>query len=327
MAAPKSPVRRWRGLLSPLVAVALLGSAMVPLLAPAAAAASPAAPAVTAAAPAIVCTSASHPALAAGLARDIQAALRGRSSTVALWVDDPKDGLVCSRNGTAHFDSASVVKVMILGAVLRKALDQHRYLTGTEVSRLRAMITQSDNNAASALWAQLGHAYLQHFLNIAGMKQTSLGPGGYWGLTQITAHDEMLLLRLLLTPNAVLSPASRAYGLSLMAQVISSQRWGVPAGAPTSVVVHVKNGWLPRATHGWRIHSIGGFTWSTGWYSIVVLTQDNPTMAYGVTTIQAIARAVHHDLNPAAKSVLPAATANPAWGTPDERIPALPGIP
>ena len=137
----------------------------------------------------------------------------------------------------------------------------------------------------------------------------------------------MLLLRLLLTPNAVFSPASRAYGLSLMAQVIPSQRWGVPAGAPASVVVHVKNGWLPRATHGWRIHSIGGFTWPTGWYSIVVLTQDNPTMAYGITTIQAIARAVHHDLNPAAKSVIPAATANPAWGTPDERIPALPGIP
>jgi hypothetical protein len=59
----------------------------------------------------------------------------------------------------------------------------------------------------------------------------------------------------------------------------------------------------------------------------VVLTQDNPAMAYGVTTIQAIARAVHHDLSPAAKSVIPSATANPAWGTPDERFPALPGIP
>lgn len=327
MAAPQSPVRWWRGMLSPVVAVALLGSAMVPVLTPAAAAASPAAPAVTAAAPAVVCTSASHPALAATLARDIQAALRGRSSTVALWVDDPKDGLVCSRLGASRFDSASVVKVTILGAVLRKALDQHRYLTSTEVSRLRAMITKSDNNAASALWAQLGRAYLQHFLNIAGMKQTTLGPGGYWGLTQITAHDEMLLLRLFLTPNAVLSPASRAYGLSLMAQVISSQRWGVPAGAPTSLVVHVKNGWLPRATHGWRIHSIGGFTWSKGWYSIGVLTQDNPTMAYGITTVQAVARAVHHDLNPAAKSVIPPSAPNPSWGTPDEQIPALPAIP
>ena len=57
-----------------------------------------------------------------------------------------------------------------------------------------------------------------------------------------------------------------------MAQVISSQRWGVPAGAPHSATVHVKNGWLPRATHGWRINSIGGFTWPGRWYSIVVLS-------------------------------------------------------
>ena len=126
------------------------------------------------------------------------------------------------------------------------------------------MITKSDNNAASTLWARLGRSYLQHFLNLAGMRQTVLGPGGYWGLTQVTAHDEMLLLRLLLTSNAVLSSGSRSYALSLMSQVISSQRWGVPAGAPRTVTVHVKNGWLPRATHGWRINSIGGFTSAQG---------------------------------------------------------------
>src|SRR5258708_29191756 len=68
----------------------------------------------------------------------------------------------------------------------------------------------------------------------------------------------MLLLRLLLSGNAVLDGPSRAYALGLMAQVIASQRWGVPAGAPASVTVHVKNGWLPRAAHGWRLHSIGG---------------------------------------------------------------------
>jgi hypothetical protein len=217
--------------------------------------------------------------------------------------------------------------VTILSAVLRKALDQHRYLTGTEATRLRAMITRSDNNAASALWAQLGHPYLQHFLNLAGMSQTVLGPGGYWGLTQVTAHDEMLLLRLLLTPNTVLSGNSRAYALALTAQVISAQRWGVPAGAPRSVTVHVKNGWLPRATHGWRINSIGGFTWSTGWYSIVVLSMDNPTMSYGIATVEAIARLIHRDLNPTVQTVIPPSAPNPAWGTPDEQVPALRTIP
>lgn len=277
--------------------------------------------------PAVACTSAAHPAVAAALARDIQAARRGRSSTVALWVDDPGAGITCSLSGSARFDSASIVKVTILGAVLRKALDQHRYLTSSEVTLLRAMITKSDNNAASTLWARLGRSYLQHFLNLAGMRQTVLGPGGYWGLTQVTAHDEMLLLRLLLTSNTVLSSNSRAYALDLMAQVIPSQRWGVPAGAPRTVTVHVKNGWLPLASHGWRINSIGGFTWPGGWYSIVVLSMDNPTMPYGITTAEAIARAIHRDLNPSATGMIPMSTPSSAWGTPDEPIPAPPGTP
>jgi len=334
MCAPDSRGRSRHGLLLVTVVVVLLGS-FIAVLAPAASAASPAVaspasanPAVASlAAAAVVCTSKSHPAVAAALARDIQAARSGRSSTVAVWVDDPGAGISCSLSGSSHFDSASIVKVTILGAVLRKALDQHRYLTSTEAAQLRAMITRSDNNAASALWAKLGRSYLQHFLNLAGMRQTVLGPGGYWGLTQVTAHDETLLLRLLLTGNTVLSNNSRAYALGLMAQVISSQRWGVPAGAPRSVTVHVKNGWLPRATHGWRINSIGGFTWSRGWYSIVVLSMDNPTMSYGITTVEAIARVIHRDLNPSVKTVLAPSAPNPAWGTPDELIPALPAIP
>ena len=275
-----------------------------------------------AAAPAAICRSSSHPALAARISGDIQAARRGRVSSVAVAVNAPAVGLTCSLNSSRHFDSASVVKVTILGAILRKALDQHRFLTDTETDRLRAMITRSDNAAASALWAELGHGYLQHFLKLAGMTHTILGPGGLWGLTQITAPDEILLLRLLLKPNAVLSPNSRSYALRLMAQVIASQRWGVPAGAPTSLTAHVKNGWLPRATHGWRIHSIGCFTGRGGGYSIVVLTQDNPSMPYGITTVEAIARVINRDLNPGAGARVPASRPFPSWGTPDEPIAA-----
>jgi beta-lactamase class A len=320
MAAPDSHMTSCRRmLLSFTVTAALLGPSLFPFLASAAAPSSAAATAV--------CTSSAHPYVAAVLSRDIQTALRGRSSTVALWVDEPGARFQCSLNGSRRFDSASTVKVIILGALLRKTLDQHRYLTSTEAAEARAMITRSDNNAASALWAELGHAYLQHFLNLAGMTQTSLGPSGYWGLTQVTAHDYMLLLRLLMTANAVLSANSRAYALGLMAQVIASQRWGTPAGAPSTVTVHVKNGWLPRATHGWRIHSMGCFTWYSGWYSIVVLTQDNPTMAYGIATVEAIARVIHRHLGPAARSVIPLSRPSPSWGTPDEQIPALPSIP
>ena len=267
-------------------------------------------------------SSSSHPALAARIGRDIQAARRGPVSTVAVAVDDPGLGLECWLNRFSGFDSASVIKVTILAALLRKAEDQHRDLTATEAGRARSMITRSDNDATSALWAELGRRYLQHFLDVAEMRHTWLGPGGYWGLTQITANDQVVLLRLLLNGNAVLDPASRSYALRLMAEVIPSQRWGVPVGAPASLTVHVKNGWLPRATHGWRIHSIGCFTGHGGSYSIIVLTQDNPTMAYGIATIEAIARAINHDLHPAAASVVRPSQPLPSWQTPDEHIPA-----
>ncbi len=244
-------------------------------------------------------------------------------SVVAVGVDDPSQGLQCSLNSSAHFDSASVVKVTILSALLRKAQQRHRQLTRTEARLAEAMITRSDNDAASALWADTGRYYLQHFLNLAHMTDTRLGPGPYWGLTQITAADEGRLLGLLLRQNPVLDTSSRELVLRLMTQVIPSQRWGVPAGAPTSLTVHVKNGWLPLATHGWRINSIGCFTGRGGGYSIVVLTQDNPTMAYGIGTVEAIARAVNRDLNPAAKSRVQSTQLSPARATPDEHVPAM----
>jgi beta-lactamase class A len=315
-------VKPGRGLTGAVTA-ALLAAALVAFLSPSAGATASRA---ASGSPAI-CSSSSRPALAARLARDIQAARRGRISAVAVEVDDPGLKLVCRLDSTWHFDSASVVKVTILGALLRKAQDQHRHLTRTEESLAWEMITRSDNDDASALWAELGRGSLQHFLNLARMTHTVLGPDGLWGLTQITAADETLLLRLLLDKNPVLDTSSRDYALSLMAHVIPAQRWGVPAGAPTSLTVHVKNGWLPLATHGWRIHSIGGFTGRGGGYSIVVLTQDNPSMPYGIATIEAIAKVVNRDLNPAATARVPSSGLSPSWGTPDEDIPARSATP
>jgi beta-lactamase class A len=103
-------MKRRRALIT-MVTTVLLGSIPVPLLAAPASAASSA----------VSCRSASHPALAARLDRGIDRALRGRVSAVAVGVDDPGQGLQCWLNGSAHFDSASVVKVTILAALLRRA--------------------------------------------------------------------------------------------------------------------------------------------------------------------------------------------------------------
>ena len=240
--------------------------------------------------------SSTHRRLAARLARGIGAALEGRSSIVGLAIADRRTGITCEANSGWHFASASVVKVTILGALLRKLEAEHRHLTPAQVRLTTEMITESGNAAASALWAEVGRSHLQRFLDLARMIHTHLGQGGYWGLTQITAHDELTFLRLLTSRNHVLDKAARHYVLSLMARVIPSQRWGTPAGVPAGVSVHVKNGWLPLATYGWRVNSIGSFSGDDRNYMIVILTKNNPTMDYGVDTIEDAAEVINREL-------------------------------
>lgn len=249
----------------------------------------------SAAAPKVTC--ASHTAgLAKGLTADITAAMKGRRSTISVAVYDRTTGTTCTYRGGAAYDSASVVKATVLAALLRQAQEADRVLTSREKKLATAMITKSDNDATTTLWKQVKVKGVQRFLDLAKMTHTTPGSNGYWGLTQITADDELRLLKLLTSANSVLTKGSRVYELGLMNKVISSQRWGVPAGAPSSATVHVKNGWLSRATHRWRVHSIGAFTGKGHDYGIVVLTHENSTMDYGIATIQRVARAIHADL-------------------------------
>jgi hypothetical protein len=265
-------------------------------------------------------------ALAAKLTTDIKAALSGRTSIYGLRVEDRVRHIECRFNQDRHFDSASVVKASLLAATLWW---RHGALSSLERSEATAMITHSDNNAATFFWNELGHARFQQYLTLAGMPNTIPSPGGTWGLTQLTAQDELQQLRLLIAPNKapfnVLTDAERNYELNLMANVELDQRWGTPAGAPRLLNVYVKNGWLPRATLGWRINSIGAFFGHGRDYLITMLTDNNPTMPYGVTTIERVAQVVHRDLNaglPPAGTPLPGTIIVPALQRPDEVLPA-----
>jgi hypothetical protein len=212
------------------------------------------------------------------------------------------------------------VKVTVLATLLWDAKKHNRYLTSTETSLATKMITQSDNASTTKLWNQLGLTKIKGFLTAAGMTKTTPGTGGYWGLTQINVTDEQKLLKLITAKNTVLSDSSRAYILKLMGQVISSQRWGTPAGAPSTVAVHVKNGWLSRSTNAWRVHSLGTFNGGGHDYMMSVLTVGSSTMDYGVATIQGVAKAIHKDLVPVTVS----AQRFTPTSTPKEAFPAVP---
>ncbi|MGA4841815.1 serine hydrolase [Streptomyces sp. G45] len=250
-----------------------------------------------AATPQVSCTS-QQPELAKKLKKDIAAALKNRKGTIAVGLYDKATKTTCTLRGTTSFDSASVVKVTVLATLLWDAKKHDRYLTDREAKLATAMITKSDNASTSTLWRQLGTTKVKKFLAEAKMTKTVPGSGGYWGLTRINVTDEQKLLALITTKNDVLSDNARAYILKLMGKVVRDQRWGTPAGAPSGTSIAVKNGWLPRATHGWRVHSVGAFKGRGHDYTISVLTHGNGSMQYGVDTIQKVSRAIHKDLTP-----------------------------
>ena len=258
---------------------------------------------------------------AIAMARAIDARLRYRASVVGLYETDTRTGITCQWHAAWHFWAASAIKVTILSALLVKLEAEHKQMTDAQKGLAWLMITQSDNSAANILLYQVGYENMQRFLNLAGMSQTVLSP--YWGLTLITPHDEARLLTLLSTPNRLLTMANRIYVRYLMAHVVAWQRWGVTAGAPRSVTAHIKNGWLPwpPPRYTWEINSLGIFTSPHRVYLIVILTRRNPSMTYGVDTIQGAAMAIQGALNPRAADLTPPMAPQLTWGTPDETIP------
>jgi hypothetical protein len=228
------------------------------------------------------------------LAADIATLLSTRRTTASVRVRDLVTGHEYAYRSTAHYDSASIVKVAIMAAVLRRQEQQKRFLSRRENQLLHKMIQSSDNAAASALWKSLGKGpAMARFFVSAGMRHTTPGRGPYWGLTQVTAKDEVILLSHLGRSTKLLTKAGRKYARSLMATVKESQRWGISAGpAAAGARVELKNGWLSRAQHGWRVHSIGRVKGEGRDYLIAVLSMDNPTKAEGISTVEAVSDVV-----------------------------------
>ncbi|MEH0543249.1 serine hydrolase [Streptomyces sp. B21-105] len=193
--------------------------------------------------------------------------------------------------GGSSFDTASIVKVNILAALLLQAQDADRRLTAAEKAYAAAMIENSDNDSASALWRTIGKAVGLDAANERfGLTDTAGGEGMLWGLTQTTAADQLTLLQQVFGDASDLSEASRTYLQALMGRIAVGQRWGVSAAAEGSSWA-LKNGWLPRSTTGlWDVDSIGRVTVGGHDYLVSVLSNGNATQAAGVSLVETVAR-------------------------------------
>ncbi|WP_327136746.1 class A beta-lactamase-related serine hydrolase [Streptomyces sp. NBC_01340] len=225
------------------------------------------------------------------LAKAMKALTLEDGAEVSVAVSDIASG-ESAAYGEGAFDTASIVKVDILAALLLQAQDADRHLTATEKTYATAMITNSDNVSASALWDIIGQADGLDAANERfGLTATAGGDGALWGLTQTTAADQLTLIQQVFGDDSELSEASRTYLQGLMGEIAADQHWGVSAAADGTEWA-LKNGWLARSSTGlWDINSIGRVTVDGDEYLVATLSNGNTTKTRGISVVEAAAKA------------------------------------
>ncbi|SNY69058.1 serine hydrolase [Paractinoplanes atraurantiacus] len=235
-------------------------------------------------------------ALRAQRRQQLTAALTKLAPTVpefSVAVLDRKTGERFEFKGTEKFDTASVVKASILACTLLQAQDDDRKLTTGQRQLTARSIRNSDNDATTELFGDLGKVQgLTACNKRLGLTQTAVNSA--WGLTRTTADDQVRLLAEFVNPKSPLSVPSRQYAFSLMTSVQDDQDWGVPAAAKAGETATVKNGWDTRdADNGlWAVNSIGRITSADRKtdVSVAVLSHNNQTYEDGIALVEKVAK-------------------------------------
>jgi beta-lactamase class A len=190
-------------------------------------------------------------------------------------------------NNTTQFIVASSIKVPIMLAFFTLVEQQGREPNYNEMSLLTTMIENSNNDAASQLYSEIGGATgLASFMQAVGV--SGLSPvDGSWGYSVITPQAMVDLLALL-NAGKVLTSADRATALQLMESVEPDQQVGVGDTAPNGFTVAMKDGWVPGPDGLWAMNTSGIVTAGNETYIISVYTQEQSSLAGG----QAIVRNV-----------------------------------
>ncbi len=174
--------------------------------------------------------------VAPGGIEEAQRFARRRGGTIGFAVAVP--GRRIRGAGLDHrFYSASVVKAMLALAVVRAA--PRRALTADERALLGPMITVSDNDAASTVYARVGRDALLRIARAAGM--TRFDVGFNWADALLTARDQA---RLFLRIDRLAPRRHRAYLRGLLGSIVSWQRWGIaPVAEQRAFHIMFKGGW------------------------------------------------------------------------------------
>ncbi|MFI6235877.1 serine hydrolase [Micromonospora sp. NPDC050784] len=230
----------------------------------------------------------------------IKAYLQRYDGRVAVAALD-RQGTAAVTVGSRRFETASIVKVNILAALLLRQRPPGKALGADTRRWAEAMIVSSDNDAAVALWQRIeGSRGLTAANRALGLRETK--PNPHWGLTTTTAADQLRLLTALTSPTGPLTPQDRAFVMDLMKKVIPEQRWGVTAARePGNRSVYVKNGWDTVDVDGgrWLVNSIGRIVEARHDWLIAVLSDHHVSQKEGIRVVEKVATYVLKEMRAA----------------------------
>lgn len=211
--------------------------------------------------------------------------LEGREGYTSFAVVDSQ-GRMRGRHLHRTFVCASVVKAMLLVAYLRQVAEDHGHLDEAARSLLQPMIHYSDNEAASAVMDLDGDEGLLALAKHAGMTDFSIEVEGDWGSAQISAADQA---RFFFEMDSLVPARFRHYADHLLSHVAGYESWGIPAVArPRGWTAFYKGGW--RGTErGQLVHQIARLRDPQGRIAIAVMTDGDPSMEYGIESIEGVA--------------------------------------
>jgi hypothetical protein len=207
--------------------------------------------------------------------------IRRRAGRTGFAVVD-SEGRLSGWNMHRTFVSASVVKAMLLVAYLRKLDARHRGLDAGSRSILYPMIHVSDNSAATAVWSRVGDPALYRLARAAGMTDFSIV--GIWARAQISPADQA---RFFFEMDGLVPRQFRGYARGLLSGISSAQSWGIPRVARPGWRVFFKGGWRGTGL-GQLVHQAARLERGRTRFGMAVMTDGDPSMGYGITTIEGV---------------------------------------
>jgi beta-lactamase class A len=191
---------------------------------------------------------------------------------------------IYNRHDTAP--TASVIKVMFLAAYLRQPSVRHRDLRSSDRGLLGPMIKRSDNVAATRVRDIVGARAIDRVAHDAKMRDFRFDPQ-VWGLSRTSARDQA---RFMYRLRRYIPRRHWRYARHLLHSIVPSQRWGIAQARPRGWRLYFKGGW--GSGTGRVDHQVAFLRNHRHRIALAILTEFDPSHAYGKRTLKGIAARV-----------------------------------